>query len=304
MRPESHLSLKQLRAFVAVYRLRRLAQAAAQLAITPSAVSMLIRQCESALDTPLFDRSTRQLEPTAAAHEAVRLAERILEDVSHFDGSFREKRALRSRRVHLAVTPAVAGALLPSAVRSFVQANPHIRLVIDDCAPDQFVQRIVSEQVEFGIGTPEHSGPEIETRTLVEDRLCLVCPDDHPLAQRRRVRWADLKGVPLIAVRPGYGVRRIIDDTAARVGVQLQISNEVGFIASALWMTASGLGVSIWPAALVRNAPQGNLVVRPLVAPVVSRSISVVYKRGRPLSAACEAFVQTLADDLAQHAAA
>ena len=304
MRPESHLSLKQLRAFVAVYRLRRLAPAAAQLAVTPSAVSVLLRQCESALDTLLFDRSSRQLEPTAAAHEAIGLAERILQDVSQFGGSFREQRAFRSGRVHLAVTPAVASALLPSAVRSFIQAHPHIRLVIDDCAPDQFVQRIVSEQVEFGIGTPERSGPEIETRTLVEDRLCLVCPDDHPLAQRRRVRWADLKNVPLIAVRPGYGVRRTVDETAARAGVQLQISNEVGFVTSALWMTASGLGVSIWPAALLRNVQQGNLVVRPMVAPAVSRSISVVSKRGRPLSAACQAFVQTLADDLAQHKAA
>jgi DNA-binding transcriptional LysR family regulator len=303
MPSEGHLSLKQLRAFVAVYRLRRLAPAAAQLAVTPSEVSVLIRQCESALDTVLFDRSTRQLEPTAAAHEAIDLAESILQDVAQFGGSFREKRALRSARVHLAVTPAVASALLPSAVRRFVQTHPHIR-VIDDCAPDQFVQRIVSEQVEFGIGTPERSGPEIETRTLVEDRLCLVCPDDHPLAQRLRVRWADLKDVPLIAVRPGYGVRRTIDEAAARAGVQLQISNEVGFVTSALWMTASGLGVSIWPAALLRNARQGNLVVRPMVAPVVSRSISVINKRGRPLSAACEAFVQTLADDLAQHAVA
>lgn|GEM_PF-2868222 len=79
------------------------------------------------------------------------------------------------------------------------------------------------------------------------------------------MRWADLKDAPLIAVRPGCGVCRTIDETAARAGVQLQISNEVGFVTS------------------------------------VSRSVCVVRKRGRQLSVACQAFVQTLADDLVQH---
>jgi DNA-binding transcriptional LysR family regulator len=138
--------------------------------------------------------------------------------------------------------------------------------------------------------------------TLLQDRLCLVCPAGHPLAQRKRVRWADLRGVPMIAVRPGYGVRRTIDALAAKAGVELQIANEVAFLSSALWMTSSGLGVSIWPQALLRDAPFDNLVACPLVAPVAWRSISVVVKRGRSLSPACEAFVQALTDDLAQRA--
>jgi DNA-binding transcriptional LysR family regulator len=299
-----HLSLKQLRAFAAVYRLRRLAPAAAQLSITPSAVSVLIRQCEAALHSTLFDRSARQLEPTAAAHEAIGTVERILQDVAQLGAGARGQRSLRSERVRLAVTPAVASALLPDTVRRFITEHPQVRLELDDCAPDQFVARILDEQAEFGIGTPERLNPEIELHTLVQDRLCLVCPDDHPLARRKRVRWADLKDVPLIAVRPGYGVRRMIDDTAARAGVPLSISNEVAFVTSALWMTSAGLGVSIWPSALLRNAPQANLVVCPLVAPMVSRSISVVSKRGRGLSPACQAFVQMLVEDLAAHPAA
>ena len=55
----SVLTMKQLRAFVAVYRLRKLTAAAERLSVTPSAVSVLIRQIELALDIRLFDRTTR-----------------------------------------------------------------------------------------------------------------------------------------------------------------------------------------------------------------------------------------------------
>jgi len=108
------------------------------------------------------------------------------------------------------------------------------------------------------------------------------------------VRWADLAGVPLIAVRPGYGVRRTLDAVAAQVGVPLQITHEVAFVSTAMWMTASGLGVSIWPSALLRDARHADLVVKPLTGPTVKRSISIVTRRGRSLSPASEAFVDCL----------
>ncbi len=295
---ESQVTIKQLRAFVAVYRLQRLAPAAERLSVTTSAVSVLLRQLESAFGTPLFDRRARALEPTQAAHDTIALAERMLQDLTLLGSSVRDLGDLRRGRVHLAVTPAVGAALLPSTVRRFTRENPDARLVLEDCAPAQFLGLVMSEQVDFGIGTPEHVSPDIALRTLVDDRLCLVCPADHPLTRRRQVRWADLQGHPLIAVRAGYGVRRMVDAVAARANVRLQIANEVGFLNSALWMTASGLGVTIWPAALLRASPFENLVARPLVAPVVSRSISLVTRRGRSLSPVAAAFIQTLEQQL------
>jgi DNA-binding transcriptional LysR family regulator len=294
----SQLTMKQLRAFVAVYRSRRLATAAQQLSVTPSAVSVLIRQIEGSLGARLFDRTTRSLEPTAAAHAAIGLAERILMSVGQLESDCRELSDRRRGRVHLAVTPAIGAALMPRTVRAFTHAYPEIQVVIEDCAPDQFLGRILGDQVEFGIGTPEHVAPEIQLETLVDDRLCIVCASDHPLAARRQIRWADLVDVPIIAVRPGYGVRRTLDRIAGARGVELKIVNEVNFMASIMWMVSSGLGVSIVPSALVASSHFDNLVARPLTAPTVSRAISIVTRRGRSLSPACRSFADMLAHDL------
>ena len=67
-------SIRQLRAFRAVFHLGKLSAAAEQLSLTQSAVSVLIRQLEEGLGTRLFDRTTRSLRSTQAAMEAISVA--------------------------------------------------------------------------------------------------------------------------------------------------------------------------------------------------------------------------------------
>jgi DNA-binding transcriptional LysR family regulator len=301
--PLGRLTLKQLRAFVAVYRFGKLAAAAEQMSVTQSAVSVLIRQIESALGVRLFDRSTRALAPTLVATEMIGLAERILQDLTTLSGNAREVTTLQRGRVHVAVTPAIGMAVMPVAVRQFVARYPDVRVVLDDCAPDQFVPRIVSEAVEFGIGTPEQITADLEVHPLLRDSLCLVLTSDHPLATRRQVRWTDLAGCPLILLKAGYGVRRTIDAVAAKAGVELNVVNDINFLHSALWMTASGLGASILPLSLTRHGAKDKLLIKPLVAPKVERNIYVVMKKGRTLSPASSKFVEMLAHYSRQNAA-
>lgn len=296
-------SIRQLRAFVEVHRLRKLSAAAEKLFVTQSAVSMLIRQLEDGLGARLFDRTTRSLQPTAAAADMLPTAERILRDVDALSGGFRELSTLERGRICVAITPTLASFLLPGAIRSFVASHPQVRIVIDDCAPDQFITRIIAEQVDFGIGTPDRPGAEVETQTLLRDHLALVCLQDHPLAHKTSVRWVDLAAHPVITVRPGYGIRPLIDGTAARAGVALNVVNEVTFLSTAIWMTASGMGASIMPSAYALAADDALLVTRPISAPRVSRDVSVVRKRGRSLSAASESFIATLRAALTTRAA-
>ncbi|MDQ0014634.1 DNA-binding transcriptional LysR family regulator [Variovorax boronicumulans] len=287
-------TIRQLRAFLAVHQLRKLSAAAQKLFVTQSAVSMLIRQLEEGLGTRLFDRTTRSLKPTAAANEMLPMAERILRDIDSLSTGFRELSTLERGRVSLAITPTLATFLLPAAIRSFSEEHPKVRVMVNDCAPDQFISRILGEHVDFGIGTPERPGAEVEVQRLMRDHLALVCRNDHPLAKARVVRWTDLAGHPVITVRPGYGVRPLIDGTAADAGVALDVVNEVSFLSTALWMTASGMGASIMPSAFARDANEPSLVIKVLSAPRVSRDISVVTKRGHSLSVAARALIDAI----------
>ncbi len=287
-------TVRQLQAFMAVYRMRKLSAAAAQLFVTPSAVSVLIRQLEEGLGVRLFERTTRALQPTQAAQEAAVLAERILRDMGALGNGFRDLRELRRGQVSVVITPTLAGMLMPRIVQVFRAKHPDITLRVDDCAPDQFLSRIVGEHVDFGIGTPEHAGNAVHQQTLLRDHLALVCLPEHPLAGVRRLRWADLEGHAVITGRAGYGVRQLVDLAAAGAGVSLHVVNEVSFQSTSLWMTACGLAPCIMPTAYaLQSAYRGRLVVKALNEPRVSRDIYIVTKRDRHLSPACEAFIAT-----------
>lgn len=293
-------TIRHLRAFRAVYQLRKLSAAAEQLSVTQSAISVLLRQLEEGLGTRLFDRTTRSLRPTLAAGEAIVVAERILRDVESLGSGLRDLSELRRGRVSIATTPTLGEIFLPRIVQRFAKLYPEIRVAIDDCAPDQFVARIVGEHVDLGIGTPEGAAADVDTEKLMDDKLALVCRKDHPLAALVRPRWADLKGVPVITVRPGYGIRPLIDSAAAQAGVQLDVVNEVAFLSTALWMTQAGSGASVMPSAYASASAHKNLAVHTLRLPVVSRDISLVTKRGRSLSAAAEALVAVIKAELAE----
>lgn len=287
-------TLRHIRAFVAVYQLRKLGAAAEHLHVTQSAVSVMLREMEQGLGCKLFDRTTRALQPTQAAAEAVAVAERILRDVEQLGSGLRDLTALRNGRVGVAITPTLAELVMPVAVERFGQAHPQVRVQIDDCAPDQFVSRVLAGHADFGVGAPERAAADVDTEVLVADHLALVCRADHPLARLRSLRWKQLRGHGLITVRPGYGIRPMVDGAAAQAGIQLDVVNEVTFLSTALWMTASGLGPSLMPSGYAREPALRGLVVRKLHEPVVSRNVSIVTKRGRSLSPAAQAFAACL----------
>ena len=299
---ESQLSLKQLRAFVAVYRSGKLSLAATRLSVTESAVSTMLRQIEATLNLALFDRTSRALTPTQAAHDTIAVAERILRDVASLGSHFEALSDLRRGRVHIVVTATVAAVLMPAVVRRFSAVYPDVKIILDDCAPDQFLTRVAADHVDFGIGTPESDDPQLELVPLLHDHLCLVCADDHPLAGREDVTWADVAPYPLIAVRTGlgYGMRRKLDAAADHAGVRLIIGHEVNFLSSALWMTAGGLGVTIWASSLVAKTQHDNLWRCRLSSPRVPMDISYVNTRGRTLSPAAEGFLKVTREVFAE----
>lgn len=292
-------SVRQLRAFVAVYQLKKFSAAAEQLHVTQSAVSLLIRELETGLGVVLFERSTRTLRPTEAAQDACAVAERILRDIATLSTGARELASLQRGRVRIAITPTLGEIVLPQAIQNFRARHAGVHIAIDDCAPDQFVSRVVSEEVDFGIGSPEQDGADVDEEVLLHDHLVAVCPPGHDWAGRRAVRWAELAEQAIITVQPGYGIRPLIDASAAQAGVRLNVVNDVTFLSTALWMAGAGLGVAIMPAAYARRASQPGLHILALRQPQVSRHIALVTKRARALSPAAQALVQEIRTTLA-----
>src|SRR3954468_10380699 len=74
------ITLRQLRAFLAVARERNFTRAAARLRLTQSALTMSIKGLEAEVGVKLLDRTTRSVAPTAQGARCVAVAERLSEE--------------------------------------------------------------------------------------------------------------------------------------------------------------------------------------------------------------------------------
>lgn len=285
------VTIRQLRAFVAVAQDESVTRAAQRLHITPSALSMLISTLEGELAVRLFERTTRRISLTDAGLELLPSIRKVFDNLDQaFDG-LRQLSDRRSGRFAVATSPLLAATLLPPLLASFRARFPSIRVDLFDLPVDEIAQAVRGGQADFGVCTADTDIPDLVITTLYQDRLMLACQPGHPLSERREVRWADLIGEPLAVLRHGSGLRTLVEKGFADMGEPVQPAFEVSHVTTAVGLVEAGLALSILPSYALSSARSPSVVAVPLTAPVMERNIVTLTDGQRQLSAPCEAFL-------------
>ncbi len=138
----------ELRAFAAIAEQGSFARAAAQLTVSPSALSQTIRGLETRLGVRLLNRTTRSVAPTEAG---ARLLERLLPAMSEFDAAVADVKALSGRpsgtlRINCPRTAAIH--VLGPLIGPFLKAYPEIAL---DIVTEEKLVDIVAGRFDAGI---------------------------------------------------------------------------------------------------------------------------------------------------------
>src|SRR5918994_350159 len=151
--------------------------AAEALSFTQSAVSQQIAALEREAGTTLVQRSAR----------GVRLAEA--------DAELEAIAGLRGGRLRTAAFESAGSTLMPLAIAAFRQKHPAVELSMTMSEPEDCVPLLRSGELDLAIvfeSAVKRADDGIHRVHLIEDPMYLVLPRDHPLANRRRLRLADL----------------------------------------------------------------------------------------------------------------
>lgn len=212
----AHISHRALRAFEAAARHGTLARAAAELGVTPTALSHSIKALEAQLSLPLLIRSSRGVSATA---EGEQLAQRLA-------GSFRQIDAAlsalepQSGRITLAVTPAFASLWLAPRLAQLETELPDLSVRIETSYAPVDLKRATQIDLAIRYG-PVNEGEE----TLVEDEFgAFATPSlrDKALAGRSVDLLSPSWRMP-IGSAPGWS------DLSGQTGAPLNIAQERAF---------------------------------------------------------------------------
>lgn len=228
-------------------RLGSISAAAVEQNIAVSAVSRRLSDLEHRLGTAVFYRKGRGVEPTPAggvllrhAENLLRLAERARDDMTDFAEGSRGQ-------VRLAANPSAIAQFLPDVLSGFLNKNPNVRIVLKEAVSNIIVSDIADGLVDVGIFSASVAHAGIETFAYRSDRLSVIVPLGHPLADRPSVHFADIVSYPHVALEDGSSLFADADQRARKLDHPLDVVVRVRSFDGVRRMVASGLGVGILP---------------------------------------------------------
>jgi DNA-binding transcriptional LysR family regulator len=289
-------TLRQMRAFVAVAKTGNFTLAAQYMHVTQSALSGLIKELEQTLGARVVDRSTRRIALTEMGKELVPLFSQMIDDLDRALANIADHAQLRKGIVRVAAPQLMACTLLPQAIAAWRERHPDVKVSLTDCAVESVTARVLSGEVDCGIGPERDETPELDARLLLDMPFEAVIPPGHPLEKWQQLAWSDLAAYPFISLRGQFTERLLADMGAALRDATLRPEHEVTFMTTALAMVAVGLGVTVCMPYAAAEVRRHGLLSRPLLDPVLTRRFFVYTRGQRSLSPAADAFVAFLSE--------
>lgn len=287
-------NLRQLKAFLAIARLGSFRRAADQLHLSQPALTVQIRELEAAVGVKLLDRNTRSVTVTQTGRRIAPTLERLLAELEAVLHDTREVAARKRGLVTVAALPSISARKLPAVIARFRQKFPGISVRLRDCVAVRVLDLVKAGEVDFGISSLPRPDPDIDVTPLVDDHMVAVFPARHPLEKRRHLTLKDLQAYPLILMESGSSVRALLDRAFEDQGLPLTAAHDAAYISTAIGMVKAGLGVTLLPSSATEFEGARGLRARPVAQDGLKRSIGLLQRRGRTLSPAAQAFIETL----------
>jgi DNA-binding transcriptional LysR family regulator len=210
------VTFRQLKGFIAAAKLKSFSAGARELTMTQPAFSQSISALEASAGVQLFDRTTRRVQLTEAGTQLLAMVERPLGDIE--DACIFLRDVASGKRGRL-VFSSVAHGFVTAALARFKKSFPNVAVKMLDDSSSTLIGRVLSREIDFGIGTLVEPHKDLVYRELLRDEFIAVVRADGALAARRRVTWRALQRQPLILVPQQSSIRRLVDRQFAAVGI-------------------------------------------------------------------------------------
>jgi DNA-binding transcriptional LysR family regulator len=204
------VTLRQLRAFAVVARHQSFVRAATELHLTPSAVSLQIKELEQTIGMRLFARNGKSVSLTHAADVLLVDVRKALLALKSADDSLVR---LRGQETGLVTVGMVSNAkyFVPRLLARFRTDHRGIELRLAVGNREQLVSQLCAGTVDVAImGEPPR---ELDTRSdpFAAQPLSIVAAPEHGLAGARAIPAAALADHEFIVREPGSGTRAAME---------------------------------------------------------------------------------------------
>jgi LysR family tcuABC transcriptional regulator len=296
----ANLSLRQIRAVIAVCEEGSFTRAAARENATQSGISQHVAAVERALGVKLFERTTSGVAPTPAG---LRYYKHCVAAVGQLEAAREEARDLSGRvtgDLRIGLMPTFTRAVLAPTLDDFVPRHPEVRLHIVEGYSGVLTEMVRAEELDFAVVPAFEGQIGLRSRLLVRDREMLLSSPRRGFTPLAPVRLKDCRPFKVVLPGPDNIRRRNLETYFQTHGVEVEAMLEMDAMIGTLEFVARSDWLTVLPSVIsVNDLGKGELVVNPIVDPPLHAEFVVIQPARRTLSVPARLFLERFEAEIA-----
>ncbi|WP_447044471.1 LysR family transcriptional regulator [Vreelandella sp. H-I2] len=287
-----------LKLFISVADEGRLTAAAEREHLALAAVSKRISDLEALVGTTLLYRRPRGVELTPAGQAFLHHARRILDNIERLHAELSEYgEGVRGHvRIHSNTSAIIA--FLPQDLSAFSRLYPEIKIDLQERVSSEIIAAVRDGLTDVGIFAGHVPAPDLQQLSYRQDRLVLMTPIDHPLAERESIAFNEALAFDFIGLQQDASLQSLLYEQATLAGKALRMRIQVRSFDAICRMIHHGMGVGVLPEQTIyRDLGDLQLKSIPLSDPWAQRELVIGMRRYSSLHVTA----RHLVDHLTQH---
>ena len=287
------MTLKQLKAFLVLARTLNYANAANELCLSQSALSLSIKTLEEELGGKLFKRNTRRVEITIEGQSLIPYAKKLLANWEDMEKDVKQRFKLNRGTLNIASMPFATHAVLPAVMHDFSQLHPNISFSIHDITNEKIIEKVQEGIFEIGICFEPKANDQLIFQPIFNEDFLALLPKHHVLAKQKSVTWLELCSCPFVTLQNPSIIRHVIEEHCAALQVVLDLKVECHQISSLSHFVAYGMGVSAIPRHFQKFIDLEKNVLVEIEDNQAQLAVGIIYKKDYELSNMSSQFIET-----------
>lgn len=287
-------TLRQLAYFAAAARHGTISGAAAELHVSPSALSDAITELERALGTSLcIRRRAHGLTVTTAGADVLSRAQELLVSADDLATSLRGEAGELVGPITIGCYPTLAPVVLPPLLADFGAAHPRVQLELVEATQDVLASGMARGEIDLAFVYDSFLPGHEKRARLFADRAHVLLAANDPLAAREVLRLEDLVDRDLILLDAPPSTTHTLSLFAAR-GLSPRIRHRTASFEAVRTLVARGLGygILVQRTANDRSYEGYQLVTREISPAVPAVGIDAVWPDAGPPPARVRALIE------------
>lgn len=281
----------QLRVFMSVVENESVTKASEELNMTQPAVSIQLKNLQDQFDIPLTEVIGRKLYVTEFGRELYQVAETILQQVASINYKTQAFKGMLSGKLKLSVA-STGKYVIPYYLKTFLQKNPGIDLVIDVTNKTRVIESLENNQVDFALISVMPDKLELHQEVLLPNKLVLTAARDAAWATGKKANKHIFDDLPLIFREEGSGTRAVMQQYFQKANIIPKVRFELTSSEAVKQAVMAGLGYSIQSVLSIKNElKQKEIKIIPVAGLPLVENWRLVWLSQKKLTVVASAFL-------------